>query len=492
MKKLTSLLLAVGALVLTACGGGGSSSSEPSPDPAGSDVNAGFTVECNEGQCKFDGSSSSGDIDSYQWDFGDGSTASGVTPNHDYASSGDYTVKLTVSGDGDKDSRNQTVSVAMNEKPVADYSYSCVQLECFFDASTSTDDNGIASYQWDFGDGSTASGVTADYTFDASGSYDVTLTVTDDAGLEAVYVTDISVVTNSPLGDYKKYANESFEGVLFSLDYARSTVMMRDKMIELAESYPNLDPEDSSDDMEGSCDLGGSWVLQGWIDENNNGVVDDDNEAGTYEYVTGSTDYCKLNESMTAILFPVDTQFDSLGASTYGNVWLDGKEGLAIWESFFISQEQDSWHLSSGDNFGFSGVNYYYPDGELEQQAWYQMNLTFTDIADPFNEVSGSWGALYAPAGLADEVLYQVHSLELDADGNNPVFAQENGAFVMKQGVIVSSYYSELPENDGELLFNLRISVDVDPAYLVLELDDNGDGSFDKVDRFLQSELINY
>lgn len=52
-----------------------------------------------------------------------------------------------------------------------------------FDGSLSRDVDGtIVSYQWDFGDGSTASGATVTHRFMSPGTYTVTLTVTDDAG----------------------------------------------------------------------------------------------------------------------------------------------------------------------------------------------------------------------------------------------------------------------------------------------------------------------
>lgn len=51
-----------------------------------------------------------------------------------------------------------------------------------FDASASTDNYDIKSYKWDFGDGTSGVGKTAFHTYSDSGSYTVTLTVTDESG----------------------------------------------------------------------------------------------------------------------------------------------------------------------------------------------------------------------------------------------------------------------------------------------------------------------
>ncbi|EMA47432.1 PKD domain-containing protein [Halococcus saccharolyticus DSM 5350] len=63
-----------------------------------------------------------------------------------------------------------------------------------FDASGSSDTDGsIASYEWAFGDGATATGQTVPHAYASSGSYTVTLTVTDDDGASASSSKTVSV-----------------------------------------------------------------------------------------------------------------------------------------------------------------------------------------------------------------------------------------------------------------------------------------------------------
>ncbi|MEZ4825146.1 MAG: PKD domain-containing protein [Bacteroidia bacterium] len=67
-----------------------------------------------------------------------------------------------------------------------------------FDASASVDSDGtITAYSWDFGDGNTASGVTASHTFNAIGNYLVVLTVTDDSA--ATSNTSVSISATDKL-----------------------------------------------------------------------------------------------------------------------------------------------------------------------------------------------------------------------------------------------------------------------------------------------------
>jgi subtilisin family serine protease len=148
---------------------------------------AAFTVSCAGLVCDLDASGSSdleGASTSYSWDFGDGPTnATGQFSSHTYASSGTYTATLTVTDNGGAaDSSSQAVMVSDNsEPPVASFTYVCSGKRCAFDGRGSTDDFGIVDYTWEFGDGSTLSGINQipTHSYVSHGNYTVTLTVSD-------------------------------------------------------------------------------------------------------------------------------------------------------------------------------------------------------------------------------------------------------------------------------------------------------------------------
>jgi PKD repeat protein len=81
-----------------------------------------------------------------------------------------------------------------NQPPVASVTVSCSGLSCGFDGSASSDPDGtIQSAAWTFGDGGTATGLSASHNFAASGTYTVTLTLTDNRGGIGTWTKDVTV-----------------------------------------------------------------------------------------------------------------------------------------------------------------------------------------------------------------------------------------------------------------------------------------------------------
>jgi PKD repeat protein len=125
----------------------------------------------------------------YSWNFGDGTTATGITTTHAFRTVAVFAVTLTVTdARGAQATRTQSVTVGTPTPPTASFTMSPtpapVNVDVFFNASASRavgPGRAIVSYSWNFGDGSTGSGVTVTHRYQGVGTYIVTLTVTDDA-----------------------------------------------------------------------------------------------------------------------------------------------------------------------------------------------------------------------------------------------------------------------------------------------------------------------
>lgn len=124
---------------------------------------------------------------SYSWDFGDGSSATGMVVSHEFRTPSSFTVRLTVvDARGGTATLAQSVPVTATEKPKADFVFSPTApktgQDIFFNAASSTAAPGhkIVAYDWDFGSGRTGTGMTIAKRYDTPGAYAVTLTVVDD------------------------------------------------------------------------------------------------------------------------------------------------------------------------------------------------------------------------------------------------------------------------------------------------------------------------
>ena len=143
-------------------------------------------------------------ISGYDWDFGDGATATGVKVSHAYDKPGVYSVRLRALADeeaGGCASAEVVHLVTVNAPPVARIATKPaieVHRPLTLSAAGSSDaDGGVADYQWDFGDGGTATGIEVSHIWRKAGPHTVTLTVDDGKGLEnsshaARFVVDVT------------------------------------------------------------------------------------------------------------------------------------------------------------------------------------------------------------------------------------------------------------------------------------------------------------
>jgi len=150
----------------------------------------------------FDGTGSfdyEGEIVSYEWDFGDNTTATGAVVAHTYTAVGNYTVTLTVTDEANQtDTDTVLVEVVPDTQPPVANAGADKQIElgktANFNGGGSSDNVGIVSYTWTFGDGASGSGVTASHSYGSTGTYTVTLTVRDAAGNTASDTLTVKVV----------------------------------------------------------------------------------------------------------------------------------------------------------------------------------------------------------------------------------------------------------------------------------------------------------
>ena len=169
-------------------------------------------------------------IVSYDWSFGDGETASGATVSHAFGVEATYTVTLT--DDRGKTGSTTRIVIVTTGLPSASFVFSpsapSVRAPVFFDASESratVPGRTLVSYDWNFGDGSTATGVTLDHIFEVASTYIVTLTVTDSVGETATTTDSVSVGGSggSPTASFTVSPSPATLGTATIVDAAAST-----------------------------------------------------------------------------------------------------------------------------------------------------------------------------------------------------------------------------------------------------------------------------
>ena len=114
----------------------------------------------------------------YNWQLGDGSTLATQSLTYNYLYSGDYQVTLTVT-DNEGTEQTKAIDVTANVPLSINANATVSDLSAQFNAQVTGGFNSY-TYSWDFGDGSALSNLqNPRHTYQAGGTYNVTLNVTD-------------------------------------------------------------------------------------------------------------------------------------------------------------------------------------------------------------------------------------------------------------------------------------------------------------------------
>ena len=149
----------------------------------------------------------------YAWDFGDTTTSAASSPQHAFTEKKAYTVTLVVTdAQAGATTVTKTISVG-NEPPVATITIPAtakVAEQVTFGATVTDADQpeGTAfTYAWDFGDGTTSTVANPTHTYNAAGTFTVSLVVTDDKEAPSAAVTRDIVVSGPERAILYSYPN---------------------------------------------------------------------------------------------------------------------------------------------------------------------------------------------------------------------------------------------------------------------------------------------
>jgi len=192
------------------------------------------TLPAPEEPVTFDASASFDEnnrIVSWLWDFGDGEAASGPIVTHGFAHEGEYRVTLTViDAKGSQTDLCRVVRARIPFAPVADFSLVVPTPDQIpragdplrFQDESSDADGPIISWVWDLGDGTAASASIVSHTYEAAGSYTVSLRVAGPSGETSIQTDSVTIASRRPVASFICRAESPTAGEPVQLDASAS------------------------------------------------------------------------------------------------------------------------------------------------------------------------------------------------------------------------------------------------------------------------------
>lgn len=169
-------------------------------------VNFSSFGQCQDAPVTFT-NETTGAVNGYNWDFGDGQNSIDEDPLNSYGSPGTFDVTLTAFGTSGCNN-TKTESVTIYSKPQTNFSVALPPFSCsgtptqFTDTTPNPFDSNLASWQWNFGDGSGSSTTrNPQYTFQNAGDYSVSLTATTNFGCSTTIQKPVTI-SPSPVANF--------------------------------------------------------------------------------------------------------------------------------------------------------------------------------------------------------------------------------------------------------------------------------------------------
>lgn len=394
----------------------------------------------------------------YSWDFGDGNISEEPIVTHRYESGGEYNVILSVQDSSglDCDTAVSSQVVTVNTPPVADLTgpnTACTSQEVSFDASGSTDsEQSQITYQWDFGDGTSAEGAQVTKAFERGGKYNVLLTVNDNANTTCSIdsIGKVITINTRPVAnagddidlclEHNQDYNVSFNG--------SSSVDEDGDLLSYRWDFGD-GSEDNGVNMTHLYQSRGEYVVTLFVDDG----------SGTACSSSSDTVNVKLNKAPVAVAGN-DVKVCQGTPVTFDGSGSIGEEGEEL---------QYEWDL--GDGTTLSGVNVTHT---YEKGGNYEVVLTVNDMQN--TNCSISMDSLYVTvnsrptavlntariACTGDEISFDASGTD-DADGDDLTYTWDFGDGTSGQGANVTHAYNK----GGN--YSVRLTVDDNKGTLCSE-----------------------
>lgn len=152
------------------------------------EVIAGFSASTRAGNAPLAAAfkdRSLGPINSWSWNFGDGSTSTAQHPSHTFSAPGSYTITLQVTGPANSDTQTEVGYIQVNDTPVSGLKIiGPTQLKRgeIGEFAASITGGTRVTYAWSLGDGSQAVGPEITHLYATTGTFTLHLTATNGAG----------------------------------------------------------------------------------------------------------------------------------------------------------------------------------------------------------------------------------------------------------------------------------------------------------------------